>query len=278
MGLRATSQLLKTETIWKHSNISKKNSLLYLLLTKFQASVLFHRIWGEANLAASRSIVWAVTSRESHATFLDSEPLCAHFVPHYLTECCGDDWNVFSWLLKGRPPRCCLTFGRERAAFHIWIIHHLFDPPLKCHHNNGSELASVSFFLPPCGGKVLTILISSAVKILRASESKFIFSIRSFMTYLLFFLFEWRISQRKKKTAFSNCTSAAFYSLNQTLISSHLLVKLFDALYLNSYPVRPCLVCAMAVARWWQSEGNIRWVRSTWSSHPNTSQYDKLRS
>lgn len=58
---------------------------------------------------------------------------------------------MFSELAPQRTaPAAIWHFGRK-SGFSIWIIHHLFDPSLKCHHNNASELASVSFFLQPCG-------------------------------------------------------------------------------------------------------------------------------
>lgn len=70
------------------------------------------RIWKKAN-SFPPACCWSrhVTRVSRHLS--DCKPLCAHFIPHYLTVCWGDDWNVFSWLLKGRPPRRCLTFGRE---------------------------------------------------------------------------------------------------------------------------------------------------------------------
>lgn len=75
---------------------------------------------------------------------------------------------MFSELTPQRTaPAAIWHFGRK-SGFSIWIIHHLFDPSLKCHHNNASELASVSFFLQPCGwgvGAVLTIIITSVVAV-----------------------------------------------------------------------------------------------------------------
>lgn len=151
---------------------------------------------------------------------------------------------------KAGPPAAVWHLA-ERAAFHIWIIHHLFDPPLKCHHNNDSELASVSFFLQPCGRKSWQYSSHQPWKCRKFFEcqSKFVFQRLKFHSLSLLF---WVAKSEKKSGSY--CNSSAFYSLSWTIISSHLLVKLFDVLYLNSYPVRPWLVWVMDVTHWWQKK------------------------
>lgn len=73
------------------------------------------------------------------------------FILHYVT-LHYDDGEIFRVRSSNKGSRCYLTFGRK-SSFSIWIVHHRLDPPLKCHHNNASELAAASVFLQLCGVK-----------------------------------------------------------------------------------------------------------------------------
>lgn len=131
---------------------------------------------------------------ESHATFL----IANHFVlisSRIICQSAGVMIEMFSADSSKAGPPAAVWHLAERAAFHIWIIHHLFDPPLKCHRNNGPELASVSSFLQPCGGKALTIVISSAVKMLKILwvSQQICFRVAHFSTCL------WVVASKKKK-------------------------------------------------------------------------------
>lgn len=75
---------------------------------------------------------------------------CVHISLHCQTSC--DTALIWCWMKSftvcslNNGPCCCLTFGRK-SSFSIWIIHQRFDPLLKCHHNNTSNLAAASVFL-----------------------------------------------------------------------------------------------------------------------------------